>query len=117
MDGERAEITCRVEFDRGCEHELELLGEVPEGLTLTGVTVALGEPDTGGSRRTHPREETDFFTTHPDGLFDVLFHVAGVEGLDDQSELLSLTFNGRFIGGVSPVESTTWGAVKALYDN
>jgi hypothetical protein len=116
-DGARAEIMCRVEFERGCEHELELQGEVPEDLTLTGATVALREPGTGGARRTRPREETGFFSTHPDGFFDVRFHVAGEEAFADQSELLSLTLTGRFVGGVSPVESMTWGAVRALYQN
>jgi len=58
----------------------------------------------------------DYFTANPDGFFDVRRCLEGDAGFEDLSPLLSLCFRGLFLGGTSPVESTAWGAIKALHN-
>lgn len=117
VDDSSVEIVCRVEFSWGVEHELLLHGDMPEGLHLTDATVVILEQSLEGGQRADPTEVTSYFTSNPDGFFDVRFHIEGDAGFEDLSPLLSLTLSGRFLGRTSPVESTTWGAVKALYSN
>ncbi|MFH1690235.1 MAG: hypothetical protein ABIE42_08360 [Candidatus Eisenbacteria bacterium] len=111
------EIVCRVEFDRGVQHELTLRGELPEGLSLTSTAIVIREQSLESGGRADPTVVDSYFTANPDGFFDIRLRLEGAACLDDLSTVLSLTFSGRFLGGTSPVEATTWGAIKALYDN
>jgi hypothetical protein len=110
------EITCLVQFACGVEHELEIVVELPMGLMLSDNSVDVTRRATGHDGRTDPQEEHEFFTAHPEALFVVGLRVSGDQPFANQSPLFTLTLTGRFLGGPSPVEARTWGAIKALYD-
>lgn len=110
------EFVCRVEFSRGIVHEISLRADTPEGLLLADATVVILEQNLEDSQRTDPTNVGSYFTAHPDGFFDVRFRLESDAGFDDSLPLLSLTFSGHFLGGTSPVEATTWGAIKAFYN-
>ena len=117
LDDSSVEIVCRVELSRGVVHELTLRADTPEGLHLTDAVVVILEQSLEEGDRTNPTEVVDYFTANPDGFFDVRLCLESDAGVEDLSPLLSLSFRGLFLGGTSPVESTTWGAIKALYNN
>ncbi len=108
-------LVCQVEFDHGVRHELTLYAELPPGLGLTRTTVAIREHTIESGGRVDPTLVNSFFSANPDGFFDVKFRLEGDAGFEDSSTVLSLTFSGRFLGGTSPVEATTWGAIKSHY--
>ena len=64
-----------------------------------------------------PTEAGTYFTARPDAVFDIDLGLDGGPDFDEMETLMSITVSGRFLGGVSPAEATTWGAIKALYDD
>lgn len=111
-----AELLCLVEFDRGVRHKLTFLAELPPTMGLTSATVEI-LPQTLGGRRADPTEVASYFTARPDAIFDVRMQLKGDSGFDEPLPLMSVTVSGQFIGGISPVEETSWGAVKALFSD
>ena len=91
--------------------------DTPEGLHLADAAVVILEQSLEDGDRANPTEAVDYFTANPDGFFDVRLCLESDAGFEDLSPLLSLSVTGLFLGGTSPVESTTWGAIKALYNN
>ena len=116
LDGASAKILCHVEFSPGVGHELSFRAVVPEELTLTNAAVVIREQSLGDGQRADPTDVGSYFTANPEGFFNVRLRLEDGAGLEDLSPLLSLTLSGRFLGGTSPVEGTTWGAIKALYN-
>jgi len=117
VTGWSAEILCLVEFGRGVGHELTFLAELPQTVELTAARVRILPQTLSGSRRVDPTEAGTYFTARPDAVFDIDLELDGGPDLDEAEPLMSITVSGRFLGGVSPVEATTWGAIKALYDD
>jgi len=117
LDDSSVELVCHVEFNRRVEHEISLRVDTPEGLHLADAAVVILEQNLEDGQRADPTNVGSFFTANPDGFFDVRLRLESDAGFDDCLPLLSLTFNGHFLGGTSPVEATTWGAIKALYNN
>lgn len=112
-----AELVCHVEFSRDAVHEISLRVDTPEGLHLADAAVVILEQSLEDGQRTNPTNVGSYVSANPDGFFDVRLRLETDAGFDDSLPLLSLTFNGHFLGGTSPVEATTWGAIKALYSN
>ena len=110
------ELVCHVDFGHGVVHELTLRADAPEGLHLTRAAVVILEQKLEDDQRTDPTNVGSYIITNPDSFFDVRLRVEGDAAFDDLAPLLSLTFSGQFLGGTSPVEATTWGAIKALYN-
>ena len=117
VTGWSAEILCLVEFGRGVRHELTFLAELPQTVGLTAARVKILPQTPGAGRRTDPTEPRTYFTARPDAAFDLAFSLDGGPDFDETEPLMSITVSGRFLGGVSPAEATTWGAIKALFDD
>jgi hypothetical protein len=115
-DDSSVELVCHVEFGHGVVHEISLRADTPEGLHLADAAVVILEQHTEDGPRTDPTNVGSYLTAHPDSFFDVRLRLESDAGFDDSLPLLSLTFSGQFFGGTSPVEATTWGAIKALYN-
>ena len=113
--GSSLEIVCRVEFGRGVVHELTLSGELSEELSLMSAAVVVREQSLASGGRVDPTLVDSYFTANPDAFFDIRVRLEGEAGFEDSSTVLSLNLSGRFLGGTSPVEATTWGAVKAIF--
>lgn len=108
-------VVCQVEFDRGVLHELTLHADLPEGTTLSGARLTVREQTLESSGRADVDLVDSYFTANPDACFDVRLSVEGGTHPDDVEPIMSLTFSGRFLGGISPVEDMTWGAIKAIF--
>ncbi len=115
-DDSSVELVCHVEFGRGVVHEISLRADTPEGLRLADAAVVILEQNLEDGQRMDPTNVGSYFTAHPDAFFDVRLQLQSDAGFDDSLPLLSLSFSGQFLGGTSPVEATTWGAIKALYN-
>ena len=115
LDDSSVELVCHVEFDRGVVHEISLRADTPEGLRFADATVVILEQNLEDGQRTDPTNVGSYFTANPDGFFDVRLRLESDADFDDSLPLLSLTFSGHFLGGTSPVETTTWGTVKTLF--
>jgi hypothetical protein len=113
--GSSLEIVCRVEFGRGVLHELTLSGELSEELSLMNAAVVVREQSLESAGRTDPTLVDSYFTANPDAFFDIRVRLEGEAGFEDSSTVLSLNLSGRFLGGTSPVETTSWGAIKAMF--
>jgi hypothetical protein len=109
------EFVCHVEFDRGVVHEISLRADTSEGLHLADAAVVILEQNLENELRADPANVGSYFSAHPDGFFDVRLRLERDADFDDSLPLLSLTFSGHFLGGTSPVETTTWGAIKTLF--
>ncbi len=116
LDDSSVEFVCHVEFSRGIEHEIFVRADTPEGLHLADAAVVILEQSLEDGQRADPTEVGSYVTANPDALFDVRLRLESDAGFDDPLPLLSLTFTGHFLGSTSPVEATTWGAIKALYN-
>lgn len=116
LNGTSLELLCRVDLGGGIVHELSLLAELPPGLTLADSEVAILEQRIESGDRSEPTLAETYFSGTPDGLFDVRLLLATDSSFDGLLPMVSLTVSGRFLGGMSPVRETTWGAVKALYN-
>ena len=114
-DDSSVELVCHVEFDRGVVHEISLRADTPEGLRFADATVVILEQDLEDGPRADPTNVGSYFSARPDGFFDVRLRLDSDAGFDDSLPVLSLTFSGQFFGGTSPVETTTWGAIKTLF--
>ena len=115
-DESSVELVCHVEFGHGVVHEISLRADTPEGLHLADAAVVILERYPEDGPRTDPMDVGSYFTAHPNGFFDVHLRLESDAGFDGLAPLLSLTFSGQFLGGTSPAETTTWGAIKALYN-
>ena len=115
VSGVSAELTCQVEFDHGIMHELTLLAELPPGVLATDARVIIREQSLESGRNGRQVLVDGFFSGSPDANFDVVLTLECDENLCEPELLASLTFSGRFLGGLSPVEATSWGAIKSHY--
>jgi hypothetical protein len=113
--GVSAEVTCRVGFDRGVTHELTLLVETPGGVTLEDVGVFIRPQTLSGQRHGQPSPADSYFTSAPHADFDTALVFETEVQSDEDWPLATLTFSGRFIGGSSPADATSWGKIKSLY--
>ena len=111
------DIVCQVVFGRGILHELTLQADLPDEMLLTGARLTVREQSLESVPRSDPLEMDSYFSAAPDAFFDLRLSVGCVAYVEDHAPVVSLTFSGRFMGGTSPVEDTTWGAIKALYGN
>jgi len=93
------DITYRIDFGGGNQHELTFHGAVQPGLVILDASPSLPSP---GARPT-------------DSFFDIIIFVHEDEELAIEIEIVELSLTGVWLGGASPVESTTWGTVKTLY--
>ena len=116
LDDSSTEFVCRVEFSRDAVHEISFRVDTPEGLHLADAAVVILEQSLEDGQRADPTNVGSYISANPDGFFDVRLRLESDAGFDDSLPLLSLTFSGHFLGGTSPVEATTWGAIKALYN-
>jgi len=115
VSGVSAEFTGCVQFDRGIKHELSFLIEVPTGVTLTEARVIVREQTLDSARSGSPELITSYFVDNPEARFDVVLTLTVDDSLCDPELLAALTLSGRFLGGSSPVQETTWGGIKARY--
>jgi len=117
VTGWSVEILCLVELGRGVRHELTFLAELPQAADLTEARVEILPQTLREEGRADPTEPGGYFTARPDAVFDIALRLDGDPDFDETAPLMSVTVSGRFLGGASSVEATTWGAVKALFDN
>jgi hypothetical protein len=110
-----AELTCRVRFDRGITHELTLLVEASAGVTLPDALVTVRPETIAGARCGQPSLADTYFTSHPGADFETTLIVETVGDVQGDQPLATLTYTGRFLGGSSPVEASSWGEIKSLY--
>jgi hypothetical protein len=111
-----AEFTCRVDLSHGVVHELTLLAEVPADVSVAGARVAIRPQTIEDNRHGQPTLADSYFSSQPDADFDTILILKTDEDDVEAQLLATITITGRYLGGTSPVERTSWGKIKTLYD-
>jgi hypothetical protein len=112
-----AEVLCQVEFARGVRHELRFRAELPSGVALTDVSLGVLPHRVSLDGRSDAAVAETYFTARPNALFVVRLGFVDDSGVDRSELVTSMTVSGRFLGGTSPVEPESWGAIKSLFRN